>query len=408
MSDFKNFNNLLNDDSGPFGRQRSRGFRLLKFESDLESQYIQSNFSEFENTRKFALLTLALSLCGWLLWDVWQANRENFPQNSSYIFAIRTFMIATSISCLWMVWKSNSLKFTTLAILTNLGVASLGTVLILILYSKTEQYPTVPILMDGITLMTIAFLFPLGLNFRVSLLTAVIHIALSILIVYLCLDDSHKNVVAALIPFQTTSFLALLGLRYFQEYSNRQKFLFHGSLWQLAGTDSLSGLNTRRVFEHYSNKSMLQASRLSKTCSLLLIDIDNFKKYNDTYGHPMGDMAIKRVSDLMRKNAKRPLDCVGRLGGEEFAIFLYDADVFYAEKLAASLIQSLPEKLKIEFSSNQEGYMTISVGISTSQLGESYEALYQRADIALYKAKNSGRSRYMVSETSVLSECQSS
>ncbi|CAM8635807.1 diguanylate cyclase AdrA [Comamonadaceae bacterium] len=398
MSNFEDLSSLLNDDTGTYGRQRANGFKLLKFESTLELQYSKYIYFEFEKTRKFALIALVLSLFSWLFWDIWQASRANFPIESTHIFAIRLSMISIALLCLILVWNSKKLIFTTLVIQFNLSVSSVGTLLIILTYVNSNEFPQVPILFDGITLMTIAFLFPLGLSFRLSAFVTALHVIFCIICTQFFLIKMNQDVVSALIPFQVTSFIALFGLRYYQEYSSRLQFLYQGSLRLLAGTDPLSGLNNRRVFEGFVKKAILQSDRLSKVCSFLVIDIDNFKKYNDSLGHPMGDLAIRRISDLIQRATKRPLDCTGRLGGEEFAIFLYDADLLYAEELARNLIRAVPEELKIELSKSSTEFMTISIGITTTRFGETYEDTYQRADIALYKAKNAGRSRYICSE----------
>jgi diguanylate cyclase (GGDEF)-like protein/PAS domain S-box-containing protein len=159
-----------------------------------------------------------------------------------------------------------------------------------------------------------------------------------------------------------------------------------------AKTDFLTGLVNRRHFMDLANKEHQRAIRFGNPLSILMVDIDNFKRINDTYGHKSGDDVLKMFSDLCR-SAFREIDIVGRIGGEEFAVVLPEATshqaIEAAERLRAKVANSktpLAQNLAIEF--------TVSIGVvSLSPEFDSLDVMLSHADKALYKAKNTGRNR---------------
>jgi diguanylate cyclase (GGDEF)-like protein len=166
-------------------------------------------------------------------------------------------------------------------------------------------------------------------------------------------------------------------------------------LRRLATTDPLTGAFNRRHFMELMNREQRRADRYNTIYSILMIDIDHFKEINDSFGHQMGDEAIRAMADACRR-ATRPTDLVARYGGEEFIITLTHTDqagaVRVAERLreAVYLIALPTEKGALSF--------TISVGISTYVKKIAVDKLIGRADQALYKAKQAGRNRVCVEE----------
>lgn len=163
-------------------------------------------------------------------------------------------------------------------------------------------------------------------------------------------------------------------------------------------TDSLTGLYNRRFFDETFTNELRISKRENKTLVLLIIDIDYFKQYNDTYGHIRGDEALKDVAVTMKSFFKRANDYAYRLGGEEFAVSFYTNNINSAFE-RAELLRKKIEDLKIEHSaSGVSDYLSISIGLSFIQKECIMEAdeIYQITDKALYKAKNSGRNRVEV------------
>lgn len=167
-------------------------------------------------------------------------------------------------------------------------------------------------------------------------------------------------------------------------------------LERISLTDSLTGLANRRYFDQHLEQQWAQAVRQRGALSLVMIDIDNFKPYNDEYGHPEGDAALKQVAKTLRQVATRPLDLVARYGGEEFALILPDTDD--PVEIAQACRRRVEELgLRHEYS-DVATVVTISAGVCTLYPSDSYEAsqLTEWADDALYQAKEGGRNRVVV------------
>ncbi len=157
--------------------------------------------------------------------------------------------------------------------------------------------------------------------------------------------------------------------------------------------DGLTGVLNRRGFDDYLAKEWLRASREGNELGLVLIDVDNFKAYNDNYGHQAGDECLRRVASAFGISLKRPSDIVARYGGEEFALILPETGVRGSLMLAETLRIAV-ESLRITHDySSTANYITVSMGacIMIPQPGKTSEEMIFRADKALYGAKNAGR-----------------
>lgn len=165
------------------------------------------------------------------------------------------------------------------------------------------------------------------------------------------------------------------------------------TLAQLALTDGLSGIPNRRGFDVTLEREWLRNARSGQSLSLLLIDIDHFKSFNDNYGHPAGDACLRRVATLISRTLSRPGDYVARYGGEEFACILPETDHAGALALAEFLRQTLSdENIEHQFAP-KVGHLTISVGLATMVPDHQRDRadLVELADKALYAAKRNGR-----------------
>ncbi|SMH60581.1 diguanylate cyclase domain-containing protein [Azospirillum agricola] len=168
-----------------------------------------------------------------------------------------------------------------------------------------------------------------------------------------------------------------------------------------ARTDGLTGLANRRSFDEALDHAWMRARRTSAPLSLLLIDIDRFKLFNDAYGHPAGDACLRRVAATMAGLARRPGDLAARYGGEEMAVILPDTDEAGAVELAERL-RSAIQGLDLEHAHNPpSGVVTVSIGVAATVPpdGDRLEpaTLVAAADGALYAAKHAGRNRVMLS-----------
>jgi two-component system, cell cycle response regulator len=167
------------------------------------------------------------------------------------------------------------------------------------------------------------------------------------------------------------------------------------NLKELSTMDGLTEIANRRFFDEYSEKEWKRAQRDKKPFAVIMIDLDSFKSYNDTYGHQQGDSCLKKVAGVIKGAMKRPADLAARYGGEEFVLVLPETDEDGAYKLAENLRQEV-EGLKLRHRNKTFGeWVTISLGVATELVdpGNMFADLLAKADKALYKAKESGRNR---------------
>lgn len=166
-------------------------------------------------------------------------------------------------------------------------------------------------------------------------------------------------------------------------------------LQRLMNSDGLTGLSNRRHFDEYMELEWRRSLREQSQLSLLMIDVDYFKTYNDTFGHLEGDEALRKVAAAIREASARPSDLPARYGGEEFALVLPNTTQGGARLMAEKLRMTV-EALKIPHISPREGSsLTISIGLSTitPTAGSNCRELISAADKGLYLAKNNGRNQ---------------
>ncbi|MCP3849275.1 MAG: GGDEF domain-containing protein [Gammaproteobacteria bacterium] len=162
----------------------------------------------------------------------------------------------------------------------------------------------------------------------------------------------------------------------------------------LARTDTLTGINNRRSFFEYGNIILSNSKRYNHSLSIVMLDIDNFKLINDTFGHAIGDVVLKSVADTISKEARNS-DISGRIGGEEFAIILQETSIETAQNLIERLRKAIQDtKIQVE---NQYISVTASFGISQIESeSDDFNMLLSRADKALYTAKDGGKNQVIV------------
>lgn len=164
---------------------------------------------------------------------------------------------------------------------------------------------------------------------------------------------------------------------------------------QLARTDALTGMNNRRAFFDLGKAMFQTAQRYDHPLSVVLLDLDHFKRINDTYGHAVGDLVIQKMADLISETA-RESDITGRLGGEEFALILSETDGAKAEQMAERLRRLTNEV----FVSAGQDLISFSASLGVAAYDptcQNLDVLVAKADGALYDAKNGGRNRVAVS-----------
>lgn len=186
--------------------------------------------------------------------------------------------------------------------------------------------------------------------------------------------------------------LALLWLTWLLCRELRLRYNAEQELAQLAATDALTGVANRRTLDQTLRHEWFRAQRSGKPMSVLMIDADHFKAFNDRHGHQAGDEALRTLAQVIGENVHRPTDLVARYGGEEFSVILAETDNEGARQIAER-IRAQVEQLPV--TAGDEQPMTVSIGISTWTTASdiSLEQLLFLADKALYQAKEGGRNR---------------
>ena len=236
-------------------------------------------------------------------------------------------------------------------------------------------------------LVPLAFIaiYPLKRDWATALITAA---AIAAVLAGALFEDEGESIEAMLINRGMT-IVVILGIAFLLNRvtaSERQ-------LFRIATTDSLTGILNRRHFMDQLARERLRAIRYATGFSILMLDIDHFKRINDTYGHPIGDEAIKAMAAAADK-CLRPTDAIGRFGGEEFVVMLPHTDEAGAV-MAAERIREAVGQIVVPAGTNDVRF-TVSIGAATYARGVTVDQFLECADKALYAAKTGGRNQVCV------------
>jgi len=165
----------------------------------------------------------------------------------------------------------------------------------------------------------------------------------------------------------------------------------YGQVEALAVTDALTGLSVRRYFLERAKEELERSKRHQLSCTVLMTDLDHFKEKNDTYGHLVGDVVLRDVAALLKRNL-REIDLIARFGGEEFILLLIETQIDQAMPIA----QRLKQLVEVHPIRAYDELLTQTLSIGAAgfpEHGQTLEELIERADQALYAAKHAGRNR---------------
>ncbi|MGI5879004.1 MAG: diguanylate cyclase domain-containing protein [Syntrophomonadaceae bacterium] len=317
------------------------------------------------------------------------------------ILAIWVFMVLVYISAnilINIVKSKNELikQLTCTSILIELGINQL----VLYMAGSLTSYATMFIIVA-------VALYRVFLNYRYALYTAIMGGALFTLVAIMEVSGAipltpaliypgssiYTQPVAALsaiVAVLTGIFITFVSIN----YGMNQVEKLHRKLVEHSIVDTLTGIANRRYFDKQLNGEWLRGRRNNTPLSLIIVDIDNFKLYNDNYGHLNGDKCLHRVAQALQNGVKRPTDLVARYGGEEFAILLPETELEGAAMLAESLRQQIINLSLPHAYSPVYNQVTISLGVATVfPHNIPASILVERADKALYRAKRNGRNR---------------
>ena len=378
--------------SSDAARTLAKGFRSLRFDEPLESEFRAEHRARMRGWNRVAIWLSACTVLGYAVLDHFVLSTEHARVTHIVRFAMHVPAVIIMLVC---TSKRFYARWYDLGISLVAPLFGIGIVLMAAFSPPAE----VPLVGGRLLLVAFFFYFMIGLRFREALrANLIVFAALAVA----SLATGMPGTTAGYLLF--TLFVAnLIGIvgSYALEHANRTAFLEHRQLTEVATHDGLTTLLNRAAFEDQIRRVWQQAQRDRQTVSVIMIDIDCFKAYNDRYGHIAGDDCLRRVSSALREAARRrPLDFVARYGGEELVAVLYGADRAYGESISRGLLTAVRE-LRIPHANSQtQPYVTVSVGVVSVDAYRmpTHDAAVALADQALYAAKNQGRDRFVVAE----------
>jgi diguanylate cyclase (GGDEF)-like protein len=388
----------------PFAIQRRKGFRSLLFigalEDDFRQRYSRSIVSRARVMPAFAIFMTIIAMAMRLSTDGPQLVMMAFDLGLLLPLLFATLYFSTVPE-----------RFKIYQALLALSGTLAGIVIVSIVFRATAR--GIPYYFTMETGWIFAVWLVLGLRIREAAATA-----LAISMVHTA-SLFYLNYDVARVTFEILmlGLVNLIGATscYQLEYAIRRSFLesreleeMADEMEELAGRDSLTGLYNRRSFDSFIDRVWRQSRREMAPLTIMFIDLDHYKDYNDHYGHQAGDEVLTSVGKVISRFAKRPFDFAARYGGEEFVVVLYGEVTFEARDIAdtgrqmADKLRRRVRALKIPHEKSSAGpYLTTSIGVAVIMPGaeRSLAGAIQLADEALYKAKDEGRDCVVVSES---------
>lgn len=351
----------------------------LKFDSKLEPSFLRHRAESVLMLQRLAMVI------GMLLYSVYFAH--DFATTrlyaDPYVWAAMTaFAVPGNLALFVATFMREPWRYT-------LKVARIGALFHtagMLLVSGFAATRGTEIPLEFLTIQLLYDFFLLGLVWSEANLLASLAVVTAPILMMI-LQRSPLQIFELSFFVTSTAILSSIGC-HLQERAQRVAWLRAQLLQSMSERDPLTGVYNHRSFYSRGDKLIRQARREGRSVAVLGVDIDYFKRFNDVYGHLAGDECLRQVANIVSEHARRPVDLAGRLGGEEFAIFLYDTNRANALSRAEDLRESvktlhIPGKVRI----------TVSVGVSTATPLDSVtmEAMVGQADVALYRAKHDQR-----------------
>ena len=390
---------LLEPAETPYLRELDKGLRSLRFEGDLERRYRKHDLDE---RRRLLGLTV---IVGMVLYNFYLLiSRDMFPDVADLVLKTQIGLSAFLVLVAWPVYTRRRL-----GALMYEGVFCGGTALVSIVFawvlSRSQETTT---LAYSICLVLVPMFSGVGARqpFRYTCVPAVITVV-AVLLLFNPMGAAQEMVFSrsVLQIFNITVFTLILS--YTLERGARRAWLLaqvdrlqsdalHETterLRRLSVQDPLTSLPNRRQFESDLLRLWREGARDRHSVGLLIVDVDFFKLYNDGYGHPEGDRCLQRLGGVLRQVADKHRSLVARLGGEEFAFLLPDADGTQVHALGQAVCQAVRDAAIEHRHSRVAPHVTVSIGAASLKplrVADRHQLL-KVADKALYRAKTAGR-----------------
>ena len=365
-----------------------RGWLGLRFPPELEAEFLLSYRAGSRRWVRMSMLVALSTTLGFAVIDHWVLVGPRLPQADMVRFGLQLplvlIILVMTTERFYGRWYQPSVQVAA-------PLFGIGTVLMALQATPAQ----LPLVAGRLLLATFYFYSMLGLTvgaaFRTNVVVLGVYVAAA-----LAGDVAQPVAIYQIFVLLCANLIGGAGC-YALEYANRIAFLERRRLSQVAMHDGLTGLLNRSALEEQVRGLWQHAERDRLPVSVVLIDIDHFKAYNDHYGHQAGDRCLRQVAAAVKLAAhRRPLDLVARYGGEELIAVLFGGDRPHAESVAVSIREGVAE-LRIEHvASPTRPYVTVSAGVATLEPGTEYshDLAVQLADRALYAAKAGGRDRW--------------
>ncbi|MFZ8199573.1 GGDEF domain-containing protein [Alteromonas portus] len=251
---------------------------------------------------------------------------------------------------------------------------------------------------EGTILYAFFCVFALGIPFKLAIAANVINILGFLGLMWIAPVYGDRVLIS--VAFVSGSLFICAYARYRLDRSVRMLKETNERLLKLSKYDPLSDLLNRRAFREQSEKLLALSKRHNVSMAVLMLDLDDFKKYNDSFGHQQGDEAIKVQARIMKEVFKRETDILGRYGGEEFIVVLSDINKEQVEKHAKALLDKWREAKLKHAEGAKYPLMSCSIGVAYAKSVDdiSIDWIIDEADKALYKAKEKGKAQFVLKE----------
>jgi diguanylate cyclase (GGDEF)-like protein len=358
----------------------------LRFpDGELERHFLVSYRSAVRPWIRVSLLLALSTVLGFAVIDHWLLTGPHLARADLWRFGLQLPLVLIMLLLTGPHWYP---RWYQPSIQIAAPLFGMGTVLLAVNATPSQA----PLVAARLLLAAFYFYFMLGLTFKAALRTNLLLIAAY---ASAALFGLIGSTVAAYSLFVLCCANLIGGAGCFAlEYANRVAFLERRRLAEVASHDGLTGLLNRAALEEQARNLWQHARLNAMPVSVLLIDIDHFKAYNDHYGHQAGDRCLKQVAAAVAAAARRrPLDMVARYGGEEIIAILVGSNRSEAADAAGKVLRAVRNLAIAHGASLTRSHLTVSVGATTVEPGGAYlhDEAVRRADIALYSAKKGGR-----------------
>ncbi len=365
----------------PYAEQLARGFARLRFSAELEPEF-RRWFGEINRRRIDASMLAAVVLFSLFAYkDYVLLDAEVWRVTAS----MRLLVIVPALAFIYALARNRSPSVHEWSMAAGAAIALYGlTTAFLLVRQVPGALPS-----ESLLLVTFFIYFMIGVRFVTAL-----SVSLPLLAVFPA-AELYLGMPARVVAVDCTYLLAanVIGMvgGYSIEHLARTAYLATRSSEFNASHDALTGLLNRRAVLDRVATAWRQAQRESRPLALYLIDIDYFKRYNDRYGHVAGDDALAQVAEALEKSVQRPMDSVGRYGGEEFIAVAYGVDSIDSAVAIAERMRRAVFDLNLRHEGSSHGRVTVSIGVAMGEKLPSHADLIVEADLALYEAKEAGR-----------------